>query len=138
MNDYEKQTQECFKKHGITMKIGSAKYGPCDWDGGHNHYSYPVTLSKDGKSMRIMFIQSRTAGSTPPTEYDVVSVLTMSDPGSFKNFCEELGYDINSRKDENTYKAVKRQWKSLVRVFGEGECLEDLRKVEQGIGIRIR
>lgn len=139
MNDYEKQTKECFKKHGITMKIGSAKYGPCDWDGGHNHYSYPVTLSKDGKSMRIMFIQSRTAGSTPPTEYDIVTCITKADPGTFEDFCSEFGYDTDSRQAEKTYKAVKREWEKVARVFGtDSECLEDLRNVEAGIGIRIR
>ena len=93
----------------------------------------------DGKSMRTMFTQSRVRGSTPPTEYDIVSCLTKSDPGTFEDFCSEFGYDTDSRQAEKTYKAVKREWEKVARVFGaDSECLEDLCNVESGIGIRIR
>ena len=139
MSDYEEQTKAVFKKHGITMKVGSPKYGPVDWDKGYDHYTFPVTLRKDGKSMRTEFTQSRVRGSNPPTEYDIVSCLTKSDPGTFEDFCSEFGYDTDSRQAEKTYKAVKREWEKVARVFGsEGECLEDLCNVESGIGIRIR
>lgn len=139
MSSYEEQAIAVFKKHGITMKVGSPKYGPVDWDKGYDHYTFPVTLRKDGKSMRTMFTQSRVGGSTPPTEYDIVSCITKADPGTFEDFCSEFGYDTDSRQAEKTYKAVKREWEKVARVFGaEGECIEDLCNVESGIGIRIR
>ena len=139
MSSYEEQEIAVFKKHGITMKVGSPKYGPVDWDKGYDHYTFPVTLRKYGKSMRTSFTQSRVGGSTPPTEYDIVSCITKADPGTFEDFCSEFGYDTDSRQAEKTYRAVKSEWNKVARVFGaEGECLEDLCNVESGIGIRIR
>lgn len=127
MSNYEEQAIAVFKKHGITMKVGSPKYGPVDWDKGYDHYTFPVTLRRDGKSMRISFTQSRVGGSNPPTEYDIASCITKADPGTFEDFCSEFGYDTDSRQAEKTYKAVKREWEKVARVFGsEGECLEDL------------
>ena len=68
-----------------------------------------------------------------------MSCITKADPGTFEDFCSEFGYDTDSRQAEKTYKAVKREWEKVARVFGsEGECLEDLCNVEAGIGIRIR
>ena len=139
MSELRDNAKEICKKHGITMKVGSPKYGPVDWDKGYDHYTFPVTLRKDGKSMRTSFTQSRVGGSTPPTEYDIVSCITKADPGTFEDFCSEFGYDTDSRQAEKTYRAVKSEWNKVARVFGsEGECLEDLCNVEAGIGIRIR
>ena len=79
--------------------------------------------------MRVMFTQSRAQGSNPPDEYDIITCLTKNDPGSFENFCSEFGCDTDSRSAEKTYKAVKAEWEKVLRVFGEGECLDDLREI---------
>ena len=131
MSELRDNAKEICKKHGITMKVGSPKYGPVDWDNDHDHdhYCFPVTIRKDGKSMRIHFGQSLAKGSTPPDEYDIIACLTKDDPGSFENFCSDFGYDTDSRRAEKTYKAVKAEWKKMLRVFGEGECLDDLREI---------
>src|SRR5574344_1731060 len=55
MSELRDQAKEICKKHGITMKVGSPKYGPVDWDKDYDHYRFPVTIRKDGKSMRVMF-----------------------------------------------------------------------------------
>ena len=64
-----------------------------------------------------------------PTEYDVLTCITKSDPGSFEDFCGEFGCDTDSRKAERTYKAVKREWEAVKLVFGDGECLEALQEM---------
>ena len=66
---------------------------------------------------------------TPPDEYDIITCLTKDDPGSFENFCSDFGYDTDSRSAEKTYKAVKAEWEKVLRVFGDGECLDDLREI---------
>ena len=86
MSELRDNAKEICKKHGITMKVGSPKYGPVDWDKEYDHYRFPVTLTKDGKSMRVMFTQSRAQGSNPPDEYDIITCLAKDDPGSFENF----------------------------------------------------
>jgi hypothetical protein len=130
MSEYEEQrAKETCKKYGIAMKVGKPVYDYPVWDEKDRHYIFPVTLRKGGKSMRIHFGQSRAAGDKAPTKYDVLACLTKFDPGSFENFCEEVGYDSDSRKAEKTYKAVKREWESVKRVFGEGECLDALREI---------
>ena len=129
MSELKEQAKETCKKYGITMKVGSPKYGPVDWDKGYNHYRYPVTIRKDGKSMRILFTQSRAHGSTPPDEYDIITSITKDNPGSFENFCSEFGYGTDSRNAEKIYKAVKAEWENVLRVFGEGECLDALRGI---------
>ena len=129
MSELRDNAKETCKKYGITMKVGDPKYGPVDWDKDYDHYRFPVTLRKDGKSMRVMFTQSRVQGSNPPDEYDVLTSLSKFDPGSFENFCSDFGYNTDSRKAERTYKAVKREWEAVKRVFGEGECLDALREI---------
>ena len=98
MSELKEQAKEICKKHGITMKVGSPKYGPVDWDKEYDHYRFPVTLRKDGKSMRVMFTQSRAQGSTPPDEYDIITCITKYDPGSFEDFCSDFGYDTEPKR----------------------------------------
>lgn len=129
MSEYEQQAKETCQKYGIAMKVGEPVYDYPIWDEKYRHYIFPVTLRKDGKSMKIQFGQSRNAGDKVPTEYDVLTCITKSDPGSFEDFCGEFGYDTDSRKAEKTYKAVKREWEAVKRVFGEGECLEALQEI---------
>lgn len=129
MSELRDNAKEICKKHGITMKVGEPVYDYPVWDEEYPHYIFPVTLRKDGKSMRIHFGQSLAKGSTPPDEYDIIACLTKDDPGSFENFCSDFGYDTDSRRAEKTYKAVKAEWKKMLRVFGDGECLDDLREI---------
>lgn len=129
MSEYEQQAKETCQKYGITMKVGEPVYDYPIWDEKYRHYIFPVTLRKDGKSMKIQLAQSINAGYTKPTEYDVLTCITKSDPGSFEDFCGEFGYDTDSRKVASIYKAVKREWESVKLVFGEGECLEALQEI---------
>lgn len=126
MNEGEQQAKEICQKYGITMQVGEPVYDYPIWDEKYQHYIFPVTLRKDGKSMKIQFGQSRAAGDTVPTEYDVLTCITKSDPGTFVDFCNEFGLGSDAIKAERTYRAVKREWESVKRVFGEGECLEAL------------
>ena len=129
MSEYEQQAKETCQKYGITMKVGEPVYDYPIWDEKYRHCIFPVTLRKDGKSMKIQFANSINAGGKAPTEYDVLTCITKSDPGSFEDFCGEFGYDTDSRKAEKTYKAVKSEWEAVKRVFGEGECLEALQEI---------
>ncbi len=57
----------------------------------------------------------------PPTVYDVLASLTKYDPGTFKDFCGDFGYDTDSRSAEKTYKAVVDEYKNLTMLFNDEE-----------------
>jgi hypothetical protein len=56
-----------------------------------------------------------------PNEYDVLACLTKYDPGSFENFCSDFGYDVDSRKAEKIYLAVKDEYLNVTRLFNDEE-----------------
>lgn len=56
-----------------------------------------------------------------PRPYDVLAVLSKSDPGTFEEFCSEYGYDTDSRKAENIYHAVVDEWNNLKMLFTDDE-----------------
>ncbi|MCK5601558.1 hypothetical protein KAR91_06815 [Candidatus Pacearchaeota archaeon] len=48
-----------------------------------------------------------------PTAYDVLAAMEKYDPGDFEDFCDNYGYDTDSRKAEATHKAVVEEWEKL-------------------------
>lgn len=56
-----------------------------------------------------------------PSAYSLLAALTKYDPGSFENFCGEYGYDTDSRKAENTYRAVVAEWHQVRAFFTDTE-----------------
>ena len=64
-----------------------------------------------------------------PGAYDVLTCLQKYDVGSFKDFCDEFGYDDDSIKAHKTYKLVCEEYKNVCMLWNEQE-LELLRGVE--------
>ena len=64
-----------------------------------------------------------------PTAYDLLACLTKYDPGSFPNFCADLGYDEDSRKAEKMYMATQEEWHKVSGFFSAEE-LEKIREVQ--------
>lgn len=64
-----------------------------------------------------------------PTAYDTLTCLTKHEVGEFKDFCDEFGYDNDSRKAETTYKAVLEEYKNVCMLWNEKE-LEQLREIQ--------
>jgi hypothetical protein len=65
---------------------------------------------------------------THPTEYDALAVITKYDPGTFENFCSESGYNTDSRNAVRTYKAVRKEWNNVSKLFTP-EQLEQLQDI---------
>lgn len=51
--------------------------------------------------------------------YSVLACLTKCDPETFERFCDNYGYNEDSRSAEKTYKAVCKEWKAVERLFGD-------------------
>jgi hypothetical protein len=58
---------------------------------------------------------------TKPTNYDILACLQKYDVGSFEDFCDNYGYDNDSRKAEKTYKAVCKEFEGMERLFSPDE-----------------
>lgn len=65
----------------------------------------------------------------PPTEYSVLSCLTIYDPGSFEDFCNEFGYDPDSKTADRVYGAVKEEWLNVCRIWNDSE-IEELCEIQ--------
>lgn len=56
-----------------------------------------------------------------PTAYAVLSSLTKYDPQTLEEFCSEYGYNVDSRKAERVYNAVREEYLQVSRLFTETE-----------------
>lgn len=62
-----------------------------------------------------------------PTAYDVLACLTKYDPGTLEDFCDECdecGYDLDSKKTEKVYNAVKDEYNNLCMLFSDEEIAQ--------------
>ena len=64
-----------------------------------------------------------------PTPYDILVCLQKYDIGSFEDFCNEFGYDSDSRAAEKTYKAVLEEWLNVCRIWKDSE-IEELQEIQ--------
>lgn len=62
-------------------------------------------------------------GRQAPTPYDVIACIQKSEVGTFDDFCSDFGYDSDSRKAEETYHAVVREWRKVQKFFTEAELV---------------
>lgn len=63
-----------------------------------------------------------------PTAYDVLACLTKNDPGTFEDFCNDFGYDTDSRTAEKTFKAVVNEWQNIAMLYTDKE-IEALQEI---------
>lgn len=133
--DYQKQATNFLKK---TKTNFSAVYVGHDiyFDGDKEARDiYTVTLTRYGKKPFVFKFGQSLADSgikdgyrKTPTAYDVLSCLQKYDVGTFEDFCDEFGYDTDSRKAEKIYFAVQKEVSEVMRLFGD--VLEDLREIQ--------
>lgn len=125
---HEKQAAEFLEKVGATLTLEYkkfAKYFPHDTA---PRDVYRFTLRRRRKSYTGTFGQSFKNQGQEPTAYDILSVLTKSEPGTFQQFCDDFGYDVDSISALATYKAVQKEWAGVVRVFGD--VLNELAEIQ--------
>lgn len=125
--EYEINALRFCGKYNVKLNVIDYQYKPYFDDDKECRYVFRCRLSRNRKSYTFTFGQSIYNGSKEPTEYEVLSCLQKYDCGTFENFCDEFGYDTDSRKAERTYKAVCKEYKAVVRLFGDsGECYDEL------------
>ena len=119
--DYNKQATDFLN---LTSTSFTAKFQGSlhhEWDKEYLHDAFTCVLKNKLHSYRFTFHQSRNestgTGAKPPKPYDVLSGITKYEVGTFENFCDNYGYDTDSRKAYKTYKAVLKEWKNIELLF---------------------
>ena len=117
----------------IAMKVKFLKYDKYFSDDDAFRDIYRVTFSRGKNKMSITFGQSirdtTTDGGYPPKPYDVLACLTKYDPGTFENFCGDMGYNDDSIRSKAIYKSVMSEWKKVLTFFTPDE-LEKLLEIQ--------
>lgn len=126
--NYLQQATEFAAKHSVKMKINEVNYGKHFTDDKEERYIFNITLSRKGKRYTFNFGQSIAAGDKEPTMYDILTCLEKYESRDFQDFCSNYGYDTDSIKAFNTYKAVDREYKAVVRLFGD--IMEELQEIQ--------
>lgn len=136
MTDYQKQAQDFMDKTGTTMTAHKLGHFPYFDDDKKPRDVYEITLTRQNKpgdfkpvkSYKFRYGQSiAESGKKTPTPYDVLACLTKSDPGTFRDFCADFGYDEDSRKAEKVYFDVQEEYRNVMRLFGD--VIEELQEI---------
>ena len=81
---------------------------------------YKITLKREGVGQYTFTFGASlqaTWDNEEPSCYDVLACIEKYDPGSFDYFCDNYGYDTDSRKAEKVYKSVQKEYVNVYRLF---------------------
>ena len=87
-------------------------------------YCKPISVLKSVNN-KVVSVPKRTK----PTDYDILACLEKYDPEDFENFCDNFGYDTDSRKAYKVYEDVKEQYNNLCMLFSDEE-LERMAEIQ--------
>jgi len=121
MNEYDKQAVDFLKKTNTTLTTQFLKHDTHFEGETTTRDIYEVKLQKNGKLFVFRFGQSVNNVGIAPSEYDILACLTKYDPGTFEDFCDNFGYDFDSRNAEKIYKAVLREWDNINTMYSDEE-----------------
>jgi hypothetical protein len=113
--------QQFITKHNIGADIKRIPFrlDNVEWEPNAKHYAF--TISFDGKSLRGQYSQG-SGIKTFPKCVDVLNALVCDASGidgtSFDMWCGDYGYDTDSIKASETYRACLKESQDLKRVFG--------------------
>lgn len=131
MREYIQQAEKFLKDTNTMLGIEYKEYGSMNWDeDGQKRDIYICTLENKNGKYSFDFGQSinGTKMGEQPTIYDILSYLHISYCEDFNDFCYMYGYDNDSIKAFNTYKAVEEEEKELQKLFNE-EQIEMLNEI---------
>jgi hypothetical protein len=92
------------------------------------HYAYSVTVKHNGEKCSFKYhtsINDFAQGKDEMSESDLLNALdclisdAIAGEMDFYNFCNEFGYDFDSRKAEKVWKACKGATKKASRLFSD-------------------
>jgi len=70
-----------------------------------------------GVTIGDLHAAAQKARPVKPTAYDILACLSGYEPGTFRQWCDEYGYDTDSMKAHKIYMAVQEEWEGMCRLF---------------------
>lgn len=129
--DYNQQAADFLKSTKTSITITFKNHDYYFSDDKDTRDIYTVVLKNSAHRYRFNFGQSLANcdyGKTFPTPYDILACIEKYEISGFDDFCDNYGYDIDSRKAYKTYKTVLKEWKNIELLF-TSEQLEELREI---------
>ena len=138
MNDYDRQAIDFLRKHNAKMTISHvSEKQHKEWKRSSmtDGWLYRVRIDRNGKSWSFRFSDSlwNYFHNKRPTPYDVLACIEKYEPyGDVWDFAREFGYEIydreSYRKTERTFKAVQKEYRNVMRMFGD--CIDELCEIQ--------
>jgi hypothetical protein len=89
---------------------------------------YNVTLKRNGNEYTFRFGQCINDTGIEPDAYDVLACVQKYDVGTYKNFCDDFGYDFEDGYSENIYSMVVDEFKNIYLLFND--VMDELREIQ--------
>ena len=149
MNTYETEAREFLRRNNAKMSISFKEVKRNPWNdkkySNWLHNIYREIIDRNWKTFSFDFTDSahNYQNKERPTCYDVLACLQKYEVGDYFDFCSEFGYEpydydyedyiiVNgeyyNRKSWNTYKAVKKEYENVMRLFGD--VIEELAEIQ--------
>jgi hypothetical protein len=112
MNEYDEQANKFLKETKTEIDIEFLRNGKHFNEDDKERDIYQITLKRGDREYKFNFGNSihNTENTIKPKPYDVLACLTTTKPETFKDFCENFGYDVDSIKALKTYNKVKDEF----------------------------
>lgn len=137
-NEYDEQARIFLSNTNTVIKYDYLDYEQeekerrkTDWTFG---ILYRVKIKRGNRSFSFVFHDSvyNANNGKKPTDYSVLACIQKYDVGSIDDFVSEFGYKFETWEDvkkvQRIYKAVTREYKNVMRVFGD--VIEQLREIQ--------
>lgn len=105
----------------------------------NGHFTYRLDPRAEKQARKLGFKVTAQGGlnskevretrQSKPTAYDILAALSGYDPGTFRDFCDSYGYDVDNIRARDIYQAVQDEWDGLRRLFTPDQ-LEQLAEIQ--------
>jgi len=126
MSEYDQQAEKFLKDTNTKFTFKFLKRGFHFDDDKEQRNIYLITLKRGDREFKFNFGDSIANTNDfsrlkEVSAYNILSCLTSSEVGDFKDFCADFGYDEYSRKAEKTYNLVLNEWNNIKMLYTDEE-----------------
>ena len=125
-SDYETKALQFAERWGVELSVKHYKYDKYFAEDTQKRHIFKFSIKTANGEYSATFGQSLADGEKTPTTYDILSALTKSDPGTYKDFCAEFGY-AGGEDTIKIWKSVCKEWRGVLKLFGpeDSKCFEE-------------
>lgn len=131
MDEYIIQAEQFLQETNTTMYVRFKEYNTYFDEDTEQRNIYKITLKRKGVGQYTFTFGTSlndTWNRIEPNAYDVLACIEKYNPDSFEYFCDNYGYDNDSRKAEKIYKECLKQYENVYRLFYD--VMEQLREIQ--------